>query len=124
MRPEEILNNEIGKYWTMKKGSVGPPDIYLGNKVSKVTLENGVDAWEFISSQYVQAAVINVKKHLTTQGSKLPNKAIAPFTTNYFPEIDISPELGITNAVYFQSLIGILRWIVELEESILLVKSQ
>ena len=68
----------------------------------------------FRSSQYVQAAVTNVKKHLTTQGLKLPNKDIAPFTTNYHPEIDISPESGTTNAAYFQSLIGILRWIVEL----------
>ena len=114
MRPEEILNNEIGKYWIMKKDSVGLPNIYLGNKVSKVTLENGVDAWAFSSSQYVQAAVTNVKKYLESQGLKLPNKAIAPFTTNYRPEIDISPELNSTNAAYFQSLIGILRWIVEL----------
>ena len=53
MRPEEILNNEIGKYWTMKKDSVGQPKLYLGNKVSKVTLENRVDAWAFSSSQYV-----------------------------------------------------------------------
>ena len=98
MRPEEILRNEIRKYWTMKKGSIGPHDIYLGNKVSKVTLENGVDTWAFSSSQYVQAAVANVEKHLSTQGLKLPNKAATLFVTNYRPEIDISPELGTTDA--------------------------
>ena len=25
-----ILENEIGKYFTMKPGSIGPPEIYLG----------------------------------------------------------------------------------------------
>ena len=34
----------IGKYFQMKPESVGPPDLYLGGKVSKVKLPNGVDA--------------------------------------------------------------------------------
>ena len=28
-----------------RKGQFIPPTIYLGNKVSKVTLENGIDVW-------------------------------------------------------------------------------
>ena len=40
-RPEEVLKHEIGKYWILKPNSIGPPKLYLGNKVSKVTLENG-----------------------------------------------------------------------------------
>ena len=67
-----------------------------------------------LTMRHVQSAVANVEKHLSTQGLKLPNKAATPFVTNYRPEIDISPELGTTDAAYFQSLIGILRWIVEL----------
>jgi hypothetical protein len=47
MNPEKTLRSEIGKFFYLKKGSVGPPKIYLGNKVSKVTLDNGVDAWSF-----------------------------------------------------------------------------
>ena len=62
---EDVLRNEIGKYWLIKEGSIGPPTIYLGNKVSKVTLENGVSAWSFSSSQYVQSTVENVKKYLS-----------------------------------------------------------
>jgi hypothetical protein len=34
--------------------------------------------------------------------------------TNYRPELDISPELGPLEANYYQSQIGVLRWIVEL----------
>ena len=55
--PKDVLEKEIGKFWTMKKGSIGPPNIYLGNKVSKVKLENGVSCWAFSSAQYVHAAV-------------------------------------------------------------------
>ena len=32
--PKFVLENEIGKYWTLKKDSLGPPNIYLGDKVS------------------------------------------------------------------------------------------
>ena len=36
---------EIGKYFQLKLNSIGPPKIYLGGKVIKVTLPNGVKAW-------------------------------------------------------------------------------
>ena len=45
--PREVLEKEIGKYWTLKPDSIGAPKLYLGNKVSKVNLENGVSAWSF-----------------------------------------------------------------------------
>ena len=57
----------VGKYFYIKDGSVGPPTIYLGNKVSKVTLANGQQAWGFSSSQYVQNAVKNIELYLALQ---------------------------------------------------------
>ena len=50
--PRECLL-EIDKYFSMKPESIGPPTIYLGGKLTKVTLNNGVEAWSFSSSQYV-----------------------------------------------------------------------
>ena len=44
----------------------------------------------------------------------MPNKAPTPMPNEYCPEIDISPELNATDATYDQSLVGILRWMVEL----------
>ena len=35
-------------------------------------------------------------------------------TSDYRPEIDITPEIGEADAAYFHSLIGVLRWILEL----------
>ena len=111
---EKILREELGKYFELKEESIGPPDIYLGGKVSKVTLENGVKAYSFSCSKYVQAAVNNVTDHLEKIGLKLPSRTKTPLSSNYRPEIDVSPELNATDATYYQSLIGVLRWMVEL----------
>ena len=37
-----------------------------------------------------------------------------PLSNDYRPELDDFPELGMADAAYYQLLIGILRWIVEL----------
>ena len=55
-----------------------------------------------------------MEEYLHTKGIKLPSKAETPIRTSYRPEIDVSPELGPVDAAYYQSLIGILRWMVEL----------
>ena len=89
-----------------------------GGHVRKVTLENGVKAWAFSLLQYAQAAVKNVESYLNKRdGGKawsLPAKAETPLKSTYRPELDISAELNPTDASYYQSLIGVLRWIVEL----------
>ena len=114
---ESILRNELGRYFELKEESIGPPDHYLGGKVRKVQLENGVYAWAFSSFQYVQTAVKNVEAYLHSQDNKrwkMPSKADTPLTTTYRPELDVSRELNEVDAAYYQSLIGILRWMVEL----------
>ena len=63
--------------------------MYLGDKLRQVELLNGVKAWAFGSSQYVQSAVRNVYEHLAKQVLKLPYKAPNPLTVYYCPEIDI-----------------------------------
>ena len=83
----------------------------------KVQLDNGVECWAFSSSQYVQTAVKNVEEYLSKRDDvnwKLPAKAETPLQTSYRPELDVSPELKPIDAAYYMSLIGMLRWIVEL----------
>ena len=103
----------MGKYFELKEESIGPPKIYLGGKVSKVELENGVKAWSFSPTQYVKAAVDNVKKYVEKHERwKLPKNCNTPLTTSYRPELDVSPELSPEDSSYYMSLIGVLRWIV------------
>ena len=112
--PERFLREELGKRFTLKEKSIGPPSQYLGNKVSQVTLENGTKCWSFSSSQYVQAAIKNVEDYRERSNLGPLFKAKSPWTTNYRPESDTTPELTSSKASYYQSLIGVLRWIVEL----------
>ena len=80
----------------------------------EVTLENGIKAWSFSSSQYVQAAVQNVEKYLKEKVKKFPPRAETPLGSEYRPELDFTPELRAKYAAYYQSLIGVLQWMVEL----------
>ena len=112
--PERFLRDELGKLFTLKEKSIGPPTQYLGNKMSEVTLDNGIKCWSASSSQYVQNAVKNVDDYRYKHGLAPLQKSKAPWPTNYRPETDVTPELEPQQASYYQSLIGILRWIVEL----------
>ena len=44
----------------------------------------------------------------------MSKKPGTPIPTSYSPELDITPEQISTDAAYYQSLVGILLWIVEL----------
>lgn len=112
--PEPFIRDELGKRFTIKEKSIGPPSQYLGNKVSQVTLESGAECWSFSSSQYIQNAVANVEEYLLKQGENILPRVKSPWPSGYRPEVDVSPELTSHEASYYQSLIGILRWIVEL----------
>ena len=70
-------------------------------------------AWSFRLNQYVQDATKNVENNIAKKGMKYP-RAETPITTIYRPELDTTPELNAEDAAYYQSLIGILRWMVEL----------
>ena len=48
---QSILHNELGRYFHLKEELIGPPTVYLGGRVRKVQLENGVCACSFILSQ-------------------------------------------------------------------------
>ena len=47
-------------------------------------------------------------------GRSLPKHVTAPFLTGYVPELDMTPELNVDYASFYQSQIGVLCWCVEL----------
>ena len=65
----------------------------------------------------MQSVIKNVEAYvgrLKNSHLKIPSKAETPLTTSYRPELDGLSELTPRDSAYYQSLIGILRWIVEL----------
>ena len=97
---ESILRDELGKYFELKQESIGPPNFYLGRSVRKVTVDNGVEAWAFSSSQYVNAPVKNVEDRLERLGMNLHGKVETPLRTDYRPELDVTTEIGAQEATY------------------------
>jgi hypothetical protein len=59
--------------------------------------------------------VRNVSQYLEKNGGrKLPSRCAAPWPNDYNSEMDSTPELGPEQASYYQSLIGVLHWMVEI----------
>ncbi len=88
--------NQIDKYFPLKLDSVGDPDVYLEAKLTLMQLENGVWAWGLSLSKYVQEAICNYKKYVEEslpKFYKLMHLAPNLFPTDYWPELDMLPEL-------------------------------
>jgi hypothetical protein len=65
--------------------------------------------WRFLdSSHFINKACVEKR------GLMMKSKAPGILLYNYTPELDGSAELDDKRATYYQSLIGILRWAVEL----------
>ena len=106
-RPRESLE-KVNKYFPMKASSIVPPKIYLGSKVGKVQLPNGVEAYDISMSWYVQESVKNVERYLNERRLALLKKASTPLLTNYIPEVGGILELDEREADFYQLFIRIL----------------
>ena len=90
------------------------PDMYLGGGLSIVETALGTKCCSMSSEKYIKMAVMNVKENLGKTGLRLPTKCITPIASGYPPSEDTTRELDAEGMRYFQELIGMLRWAVEL----------
>ncbi len=103
--------------YRLKDDDVGAPKSYLGVQVKQMHLpqDKAIIQWGLSPKQYIENALKNVETKLLEIGQKLPRKyANIPIRSDYHPELDYSPLLSHDTANYYQQLIGMLRWIVEL----------
>jgi hypothetical protein len=70
--------------------------------------------WGMSSEKYVLNAIANVEIELQQIDKALSTKASTPVLAGYRPELDVSPLLDDDRANYYQNLIGVLCWAVEL----------
>ena len=118
--PKEILD-KIHAFFPLKPGSVGEPDQYLGARLRKKFFAGdhvNPYAWSLCPSKYVSTACKNVEvslqKGILPSQYRLYGKAENPFSGDYKPENDTSPEVDPAHATWFMQQIGVLRWMVEL----------
>ncbi|KAL7474915.1 hypothetical protein ACHAW6_000858 [Cyclotella cf. meneghiniana] len=96
----------------LKDDKFGTLESYLGAGIEKFTLPDGTEAWSMKSDKYCKAAVETVKAMLVEEGKRSHKGPLPP---GYKPELDITKELDVEKVQHYQQLIGILRWVVELE---------
>ena len=104
----------IQSSFKLKDDKIEPPSDYLGAVLEKMTMTVGTKCWTQSSDKYIAASLENMESVLAKKGNKLPTKCVTPFSSGYEPEQAITPELGIEGHRYYQELIGVLRWAVEL----------
>ena len=106
----------LDHFFKMKSGSIGDTNMYLGAKLRRVVLENGIEAWATIASKYAQEDVSKSEAYLNEHFGvhKFAKKVINPFELDYDPLINSLAEMGPIFLNYYQTQIGVLRWMVEL----------
>ena len=112
-----VTMDELGKLYELKPESVRKPNIYLGADMEKVQLPNGKLEWAMGSKSYVKNAVKVIKALIAEDDpeARLKSTARNPFPSGYKPELDVTPELNDELGSRFLQLIGIIRWVIELD---------
>ena len=103
----------IQRAFKFKNDTIEPPKMYLGATLEEKQL-NGKKIWTMSSKDYIKAAITNVELSAAKRGIKLSNKAYTPMMSGYTPDLDDSEELNPDDITYFQELIGMLRWAIEI----------
>jgi hypothetical protein len=108
--------NTLAKFYRLKENSVAKPSMYLGAQIKQHRLPDQPNKimWSMSAEKYLKEAVRNLEMILAKDQKRLPMKVVTPLTSNYRPELDVSPLLDQAHHTLYMQLIGILRWAVEL----------
>ena len=73
------------------------------------------------SVKYLKADIDNAEERLAKDGIKL-STCNTPMTRGYHPVEDVSAELNSNELQYYQELIGVLRWAIEIDRVDILIE--
>ena len=114
--PEEFMK-QFKELYKLKAG-FNKPQTFLGADISyfDVTGDDGLQSQIFgiSSKEYILRAIANFFPQLQQYGLKLTPSAVSPIRTDYHPEMDETEFLDGNQLSLYQSLLGTLRWLVEL----------
>jgi hypothetical protein len=111
--PRPVMRT-LQKAYRLKDELCQPTD-YLGSNIKTWAIPNETrTVWSMNCSQYLKEAIKNVELEVAKANQVLRGKPNTPMQSGYCPELDVSPILEPDQANYYQSLISILRWAVEL----------
>jgi hypothetical protein len=106
----------IAQSYRLKDNSITKPIVYLGAQIKEDRLPDNPDKvmWSMSAEKYLKEALRNLETVLLHSNKRLPTKVFTPLTSNYRPELDVSPLLDSAQHTLYMQLVGILRWAVEL----------
>eukprot|EP00980_Cylindrotheca_fusiformis_P006305 scaffold1352_cov144-Cylindrotheca_fusiformis.AAC.11 len=82
--------------------------------VDQVKTVNGTRCWVLSSEKYLKTVNANIKEKLAKSNFRLPSKCTTPFVSGYHPSTDTTAELDAQGTQFYQELIGVLQWAIEL----------
>jgi hypothetical protein len=114
-KPDVIMQG-IGKAYCFKEGSVERPTAYLGAQIKEHRLPDNPSKclWSMSTEKYLKEAIRIVESDLNKLDRWLPGNVPTPLSSGYRPELDVSALLDDDFTNWYQRLVGILRWAVEL----------
>ena len=99
----------IQEDFKFKYNKIEPPDLYLGETLDNMKLDNGKYCWTILLEQYVKAAVINVEKDIARSGKRFPSRCVTPLLSNFAPWLEDYLELMVDGVQQYQELIDQVR---------------
>ena len=113
--PKSFMDKLKGEV-LVKPESIEEPKLYLGTDIRKRKDQSGnLLYWILGSNSYLKEALRIVNEILNKEKVKIHGKGRHPFSTlSYRPELDTSHFCDENQIKLFQSLVGMLRWIIEL----------
>ena len=109
-----LIIDGIKATFKLKGDKAEVPEMYLGGDIKQVETASGTKCWTLSSENYIKTAIANVEEKLSKSNLRLPSKCITPFVSGYHPSEDMTKELDSEGTRYYQELIGVLRWAIEL----------
>ena len=97
----------------LKDDKAEVPDVYLGATLSQVETKTGTKCWSMFLEKYIKAAIDNLESKPRKSDMHLP-KCRTTMLTSYHPMEDVTKDLNAESIQFYQELIGILRWAVEI----------
>ena len=107
---------EVSRDFVLKNDKIEPPQDFLGAQLFNKRIDGNCPepCWRISSEKYVAEAIKNVQQQRQDRGLPKLTKHKQPLPSKYRPELDLTDELDDRDANYFQELIGVLRWAIEL----------
>ena len=85
----------------MKLGSIEVSKFYLGVKLSKEELPNGIKTYARNSSKYIQDSIANLERKMSERCLKLRSNIRDPLSNNHCSKQDASLELKIEDGTWY-----------------------